>query len=137
VINYKTEPFREALRAATPKGIDVYFENVGGAQLDAVLPRMNVRGRIPVCGMISMYNGGGEAVSGLFNLIYSRVRMQGFVGGDFPHLRETFVTDMTTWLKDGRLKYQETILDGFERAPEGLIGLFEGRNAGKMLIRVA
>jgi hypothetical protein len=87
--------------------------------------------------MISMYNGGGEPVSGLFNLIYGRVRMQGFVGGDFPHLREAFVSDMTTWLKNGRLKYQETILEGFEKAPEGLIGLFEGRNFGKMLIRVA
>ncbi len=137
VINYKKEPLREALRAATPKGIDVFFENVGGTHLDAALGRMNLRGRIPVCGMISMYNGGGEPVSGLFNLIYGRVRMEGFVGGDFPHLREAFVSDMTTWLKDGRLKYQETILDGFERAPEGLIGLFEGRNAGKMLIRVA
>jgi NADPH-dependent curcumin reductase CurA len=137
VINYKTEPLREALRAATPKGIDVYFENVGGAHLDAALPRMNARGRIPVCGMISMYNGGGEPVSGLFNLIYGRVRMQGFVGGDFPHLREAFVSDMTTWLKSGRLKFQETILEGFEKAPEGLIGLFEGRNSGKMLIRVA
>jgi hypothetical protein len=137
VINYKKEPLREALKAATPHGIDVYFENVGGAQLDAALPRMNPHGRIPVCGMISMYNGGGEPVSGLFNLIYSRVRMQGFVGGDFPHLREAFVSDMSGWLKDGRLKYRETILDGFTRAPEGLIGLFEGRNAGKMLIRVA
>jgi hypothetical protein len=137
VINYKTEPLREALRAATPKGIDIYFENVGGAHLDAALPRMNAHGRIPVCGMISMYNGGGEPVSGLFNLIYGRIRMQGFVGGDFPHLREAFVSDMTTWLKNGRLKYQETILEGFEKAPEGLIGLFEGRNSGKMLIRVA
>ncbi|HEY5071082.1 MAG TPA: NADP-dependent oxidoreductase [Caulobacteraceae bacterium] len=137
VINYKTQPLRAALTAATPKGIDVYFENVGGAHLDAALTRMNVNGRIPVCGMISTYNGGGESVSGLFNLIYRRVTMQGFVGGDFPHLREAFVADMTSWLKDGRIKYQETILDGFERAPEGLIGLFEGRNAGKMLIRIA
>jgi NADPH-dependent curcumin reductase CurA len=137
VINYRKENLRSALEAATPKGIDIYFENVGGAHLDAALPRMNLNGRIPVCGMISMYNGGGESVSGLFNVIYRRVTLRGFVGSDFPHLREAFASDMTTWLKDGRLKYQETILDGFERAPEGLIGLFEGRNAGKMLIRVA
>jgi len=137
VINYKTQPLAEALKAATPKGIDVYFENVGGAHLDAALPRMNVRGRIPVCGMISTYNGGGEGVRLLSAMIYSRVRMEGFVASDFPHLQEAFVRDMSGWLKDGRVKYQETILDGFERAPEGLIGLFKGLNSGKMLIRVA
>jgi NADPH-dependent curcumin reductase CurA len=137
VINYKTQPLVESLKAATPKGIDVYFENVGGAQLDAALPRMNVRGRIPVCGMISTYNGGGEGVKNLFNLIYGRVRMEGFVATDFAHLNAQFMSDMTGWLKDGRIKYQETVLDGFERAPEGLIGLFEGRNTGKMLINVA
>ena len=137
VINYKTQTLSQALREATPKGIDVYFENVGGAHLDAALPRMNVRGRIPVCGMISTYNGGGEGVRNLFALIYARVRMEGFVASDFPHLQAAFVSDMTGWLKDGRVKYQETILDGFERAPEGLIGLFAGLNHGKMLIRVA
>jgi NADPH-dependent curcumin reductase CurA len=137
VINYKTEPLAEALAAATPNGIDVYFENVGGAHLDAALPRMNVRGRIPVCGMISTYNGGGEGVRNLFNLIYGRVRMEGFVASDFGHLNAAFLADMTGWLKDGRIKYQETVLEGFERAPEGLIGLFEGRNSGKMLIKIA
>jgi NADPH-dependent curcumin reductase CurA len=137
VINYKRENLAEALAAATPRGIDVYFENVGGAHLDAALPRMNVHGRIPVCGMIGAYNGAGEGVHNLFNLIYRRVRMEGFVATDFAALNEAFVADMTGWLKDGRIKYQETVLDGFERAPEGLIGLFEGRNSGKMLIRIA
>lgn len=137
VINYKKEPIRRALEAATPNGIDVYFENVGGEHLDAALLRMNVHGRIPVCGMISTYNGGGEPVRGLSNVIYRRVTLQGFVASDFGHLQSQFVSDMTRWLKEGRLKFQETILEGFERAPEGLIGLFEGRNAGKMLIRVA
>jgi NADPH-dependent curcumin reductase CurA len=137
VINYKTQPLRKALEAATPKGIDVYFENVGGEHLDAALLRMNVGGRIPVCGMISTYNGGGEAVRGLSNIIYRRVTLQGFVASDFGHIQAKFVQDMTGWLKSGEIKFQETVLDGFERAPEGLIGLFEGRNAGKMLIRVA
>jgi NADPH-dependent curcumin reductase CurA len=137
VINYKTENLRQALEAATPRGIDVYFENVGGEHLDAALTRMNVHGRIPVCGMISTYNGGGEPVRGLSNIIYRRVTLQGFVASDFGHLQAKFVEDMTAWLKSGQIKFQETILDGFERAPEGLIGLFEGRNAGKMLIRVA
>ena len=137
VINYKTQDLASALEAATPKGIDVYFENVGGAQLDAALPRMNVHGRIPVCGMISTYNGGGEGVRNLFNMIYKRIRMEGFVATDFAHLNAAFVSDMTGWLKSGQIKYQETVLNGFERAPEGLIGLFEGRNTGKMLIHVA
>jgi hypothetical protein len=137
VINYKTQPLAQALAEATPKGIDVYFENVGGSHLDAALPRMNVRGRIPVCGMISMYNGGGEGVSNLFALIYGRIRMEGFVSSDFPHLNAKFAEDMTDWLKSGRVKYQETILEGFEQAPHGLIGLFSGLNHGKMLIRVA
>jgi len=137
VINYKSQPLAEALATATPKGIDVYFENVGGAHLDAALPRMNVRGRIPVCGMISTYNGGGEGVRNLFNLIYGRIRMEGFVASDFGHLNAAFVSDMTGWLKAGQIKYQETILNGFDRAPEGLIGLFSGANSGKMLIRIA
>ncbi len=137
VINYKTQPLAEALAEATPKGLDVYFENVGGAHLDAALPRMNVRGRIPVCGMISTYNGGGEGVQNLFSLIYGRIRMEGFVASDFAHLNAAFLADMTGWLKDGAIKYQETILDGFERAPEGLIGLFAGQNVGKMLIHIA
>ena len=137
VINYKTQKLTHALRESMPKGIDVYFENVGGSHLDAVLPRMNQRGRIAVCGMISTYNGGGEGVRNLSTMIYSRIRMEGFVASDFPHLQAAFVSDMTGWLKDGRVKYQETILDGFERAPEGLIGLFSGVNSGKMLIRVA
>jgi NADPH-dependent curcumin reductase CurA len=137
VINYKTQPLAEAVAKATPKGIDVYFENVGGAHLDAALPQMNVRGRIPICGMISTYNGAPQGVFNLANSIYRRLRLEGFVASDFPHLNEQFISDMTGWLKDGRIKYQETILDGFERAPEGLIGLFEGRNAGKMLIHIA
>ena len=137
VINYKTQNLAAALEAATPKGVDVYFENVGGEQLDAALARMNVHGRIPVCGMISTYNGGGEGVKNLALMIYKRIRMQGFVATDFAHLNAAFISDMTGWLKSGQIKYQETVLEGFERAPEGLVGLFEGRNSGKMLIHVA
>lgn len=137
VINYKEEPIGERLAQVTPKGIDVYFENVGGSHLDAALPRMNVRGRIPVCGMISMYNGGGEGVHNLFSLIYGRIRMEGFVASDFGHLNGDFLRDMTAWVKSGQIKYEETVLEGFDRAPEGLIGLFKGENLGKMLIHIA
>jgi NADPH-dependent curcumin reductase CurA len=136
VINYKAEPIAERLAEVTPNGIDVYFENVGGSHLDAALPRMNVRGRIPVCGMISMYNGGGEGVHNLFSLIYGRIRMEGFVASDFGHLNADFLRDMTAWVKSGQIKYEETVLQGFDRAPEGLIGLFRGENLGKMLIQI-
>jgi NADPH-dependent curcumin reductase CurA len=137
VLNYRTQPLAQAVREAMPKGIDVYFENVGGEHLDAVLPRMNVRGRIPVCGMISTYNGERAGVRNLSSMIYSRVRMEGFVASDFGHLQAQFQADMSGWLKSGRIKYQETVLDGFERAPEALVGLIEGRNTGKMLVRAA
>lgn len=137
VLNYRAQPLAEALPAAMPRGIDVYFENVGGAHLDAVLPLMNDWGRIPVCGMISTYNGGGEGVRNLFSMIYKRLRMQGFVTPDFVHLEADFVRDMTAWVKAGQIRYRETVVDGIEQAPPALIGLFSGQNIGKMLVRLA
>ncbi|WP_309644093.1 NADP-dependent oxidoreductase [Phenylobacterium sp.] len=137
VINYKETPIRQALEDATPKGIDVYFDNVGGDHLEAALRRMNTLGRIPVCGFISGYNSGHSSVSNLSNIIYSRVMLRGFVGTDFMHLYGDFQRDMAGWLKDGKVKYQETILDGIANAPNALIGLMEGKNSGKMLVRLA
>jgi NADPH-dependent curcumin reductase CurA len=138
-INYKTEPIRTALKANAPKGIDVYFDNVGGDHLEAALPRMNLLGRIPVCGMISAYNNAGSIsspVTTLSNIIYSRVTIRGFVAPDFMHLREQFAAEMTGWLKDGRVKYRETIHDGIESAPAALIGMLNGENIGKMMVRL-
>lgn len=140
VINYKTDPIHKALKAAAPKGIDVYFDNVGGEHLDAALPRMNTLGRIPVCGMISAYNNFGsisDPVTRLSNIIYSRVMLRGFVATDFPHLREQFNAEMTGWLKSGQVKYQETIYKGIENAPSALIGLLNGVNTGKMMVKLA
>jgi NADPH-dependent curcumin reductase CurA len=137
VIDYKETPIRQALEAATPKGIDVYFDNVGGDHLEAALRRMNTLGRVPVCGFISGYNSGHSNVSNLSNIIYSRVMLRGFVGTDFMHLYGDFQRDMAGWLKDGKVKYQETILDGIANAPAALIGLMEGQNAGKMLVKLA
>jgi len=136
VVNYRTQDVAEAIRAALPNGIDVYFENVGGALLDAVLPQMNVWGRIPVCGMISTYNGASQGVTNLFSLIYQRIRMQGFVTPDFAHLKPAFERAMTAWLKAGDIRYRETIVDGIEQAPGALIGLFDGANTGKALVRL-
>jgi NADPH-dependent curcumin reductase CurA len=138
-INYKKEPIRKALKAAAPHGLDVYFDNVGGEHLDAALPRMNTLGRIPVCGMISAYNTPGSISAGvttLSNIIYSRVTIRGFVATDFPELHEQFISDMTGWLKEGRVKYQETIVEGIENAPGALIGLLNGENTGKMLVKI-
>jgi len=137
VINYKREPIRQALEAATPNGLDVYFDNVGGEHLEAALRRMNTLGRVAVCGMISGYNQGGVAVRNLSNIIYSRVMLRGFVATDFMHLHEAFRSDMAGWLREGRIKYQETIFDGIESAPAALIGLFNGVNTGKMLVKLA
>ncbi|KRB41652.1 MAG: NADP-dependent oxidoreductase [Pseudomonadota bacterium] len=137
VINYKETPIRKALEDATPKGIDVYFDNVGGDHLEAALRRINTLGRIPVCGFISGYNSGHSSVSNLSNIIYARVMLRGFVGTDFMHLYADFQRDMAGWLKDGKVKYQETILDGIANAPTALIGLLEGKNSGKMLVKLA
>ena len=137
VINYKTQPIRKALEEATPKGLDVYFDNVGGDHLEAALRRMNTLGRIPVCGFISGYNSGHSAVSNLSNIIYARVMLRGFVAPDFMHLYADFRRDMAAWLKAGKVKYQETIRSGIADAPGALIGLMNGENAGKMLVRLA
>jgi NADPH-dependent curcumin reductase CurA len=138
-INYKTQPIRKALREAAPNGIDVYFDNVGGEHLDAALAVMKPLGRVAVCGMISGYNERGSRVPvyNLSNIIYGRINLRGFVAPDFMHLYDEFRTNMTQWLKEGRIKTQETVLDGIENAPAALVGLMQGANSGKMLVRLA
>jgi NADPH-dependent curcumin reductase CurA len=140
VINYKKQELRSALKAVAPRGIDVYFDNVGGEHLNAALPRMNALGRIAVCGMISAYNNVGaisEPVTTLSNMIYNRLTMRGFVYYEFEPRRAQFLSDMTGWLRDGRMQYRSTILQGIEQAPAALIGLFNGTNTGKMLVQLA
>jgi NADPH-dependent curcumin reductase CurA len=138
--NYKTSDIRQELQKGAPDGLDVYFENVGGDHLNAALLQMKPLGRIPVCGMISSYNNRGarsEGVTTLSNMIYNRVTMKGFVATEFYPMRDQFLADMRQWLAEGKLKARETILDGIEKAPEALIGLFTGLNVGKMLVRLA
>ena len=137
--NYKTSSIAKELHIGLPEGIDVYFENVGGAHLDAACGQMRPLGRIPVCGMISAYNTKGarsEGVTTLANMIYNRVTMKGFVVYEFNHLQDQFLKDMRGWIKEGKLKYQETIMQGIENAPNALIGLLNGENTGKMLVQV-
>jgi NADPH-dependent curcumin reductase CurA len=138
--NYKTSSIAKELHIGLPDGIDVYFENVGGAHLDAACGQMRPLGRIPVCGMISAYNNRGarsEGVTTLSNMIYNRVTMKGFVVYEFNHMRDQFLADMRKWMREGRMKYQETIMEGIENAPAALIGLLQGENTGKMLVRLA
>ena len=138
--NYKTSSISKELHIGLPEGIDVYFENVGGAHLDAACGQMRPLGRIPVCGMISAYNNKGarsEGVTTLSNMIYNRVTMKGFVVYEFAEKRDQFLSDMRGWLADGRITYRETIMQGIEQAPRALIGLLQGENTGKMLVQLA
>jgi hypothetical protein len=136
--DYKTADLHEALTECCPDGIDVYFENVGGAMLEAVLLHMKPFGRIPVCGMISQYNA-TEASPGprtLISIIPNRLRMQGFIVSDHWDRMNAFLRDVGGWLASGRIRYDETIVDGIDQAADAFIGLFQGGNTGKMLVRL-
>ena len=137
--NYKTQSIARSLHELLPEGIDVYFENVGGAHLDAAMGQMRALGRVPVCGMISAYNTKGarsEGVTTLSNMIYNRVTMKGFVVYEFFDMRDQFLADMRQWIAEGKMKYQETIMQGIENAPNAMIGLLQGENSGKMLVQI-
>jgi len=126
------------LHQQCPNGIDIYFENVGGEHLEAVLANMNPFGRIPVCGMISQYNN-TEPQPGPRNLglvISKRLLLQGFIVSDHNDQLPQFQTDMVKWLREGQLKWDETIIEGIENTPSAFIGLFTGENLGKMLVKV-
>ena len=139
VINYREEPIAEALRAAMPGGIDVYFDNVGGDHLDAALPLMNPLGRIAVCGMIAGYNrpNAVNPVSNLSQIIYKRVTIRGFVGTDFADQQGQFEAQMADWIRVGRIRWAEDISEGLASAPRALIGVLRGENLGKALVRIA
>jgi NADPH-dependent curcumin reductase CurA len=130
------------LQQACPAGIDIYFENVGGAVFDAVLPLLNNFARIPVCGLIAHYNAtqlpaGPDRVPLLMQqILVKRLTLRGFIVWDFSSQMPEFLKDMTAWLKAGRIKYKEDITDGLENSPQELIGLLRGKNFGKKIIRV-
>ncbi|KAL4312261.1 hypothetical protein GQ457_01G035450 [Hibiscus cannabinus] len=137
--NYKEEPDLDAaLKRHFPEGIDIYFENVGGKMLDAVLGNMRVHGRIAACGMISQYSK--EQLDAVHNLIYiipKRIRMQGFIVTDFYHLYPKYLEMIIPQIKEGKITYVEDKAEGLESAPAALIGLFTGRNVGKQLVVVS
>ncbi|PWA64347.1 2-alkenal reductase [Artemisia annua] len=137
--NYKEEQDLDAaLKRYFPEGIDIYFENVGGKMLDAVLLNMRLNGRISVCGMISQYNlEQREGVRNLLTLITKRVRMQGFIVSDHYHKYPKYLEMIIPLIKQGTINYIEDIVEGLENAPAALIGLFSGNNVGKQVVVVA
>jgi NADPH-dependent curcumin reductase CurA len=142
-LDHRELRLRDRLQSACPKGIDIYFENVGGAVFEAVLPLLNNFARIPVCGLISHYNDTGfrrgldRMPLLLRDILVKRLTFRGFIVFDFHSQFSDFITNMSGWVRDGRVKYREDITDGLENAPRELIGLLKGENFGKKLIRVS
>jgi NADPH-dependent curcumin reductase CurA len=143
-IDHKAPDFAEQLAKACPKGIDIYYENVGGHVFDAVVPLLNPKARIPLCGLIAGYNAtevpkGPDRLPALQRtLLTKRVRIQGFiVFDDYGDRQPEFISAMVPWVRDGKVKFREDVVDGLEQAPQAFIGLLEGRNFGKLVVRVA
>ncbi|MCC4297099.1 NADP-dependent oxidoreductase [Aurantimonas coralicida] len=143
-VDYKADGFADALKQAAPDGIDIYFENVGGAVFDAVLPLLNPSARIPVCGLISQYNAtslpdGPDRMNYLMGqILRKRMTMRGFiVFDDFGHLYPQFAEQMGAWVKDGKIRYREEMISGLEQAPGAFIGLLKGEAFGKRVIHLA
>ena len=136
-VDYRAQELLPALQAGCPGGVDIYFDNVGGAALAAVLTLINRNARIPLCGLIAQYNA-IELPSGpnLLPVLVSRALIKGFIVSDHGDRLAAFLGDCTRWLREGRLKYREDVVDGLEAAPAALIGVLEGRNFGKMLVSV-
>ncbi|GIJ77746.1 hypothetical protein SAMN05443287_111158 [Micromonospora phaseoli] len=136
--DYHDGPVRDLLRAAAPGGVDVYFDNVGGEHLEAAISSMNPHGRAAICGMIAHYNDTEPpaAPRNLAQVIGKRLTLRGFLVSDHGQLREQFVREVSGWLREGTLSYDETIVDGLENAPAAFLGLLRGENLGKMLVRV-
>ena len=142
-IDYKADNFPGTLKAAVPKGIDIYFENVGGAVFDAVLPLLNTSARVPVCGLISQYNAtslpdGPDRMGYLLGqILRKRMTMRGFiVFSDFGHLYPEFSKQMSEWIAQGKIQYREEMIVGLERAPEAFIGLLRGEAFGKRVVKL-
>src|SRR5262249_41623215 len=137
-IDHRAGDFAQQLAAACPKGIDVYFENVGGAVQQTVWPLLNDFARVPVCGLIAQYSA-TSPVPGpdMVSVLRKRLLLRGFIVWDFAAKQDDFLRDVGDWIRTGRIKYREDIVDGLERAPAAFLGLLQGKNFGKMLVRVA
>ena len=136
-VDYKAADWREQLAAATPDGIDVNFENVGGEIMEAVMARMNLFGRMPLCGMISGYNSGQAMRADFSSILMRRIEVRGFIVSDFMDRFAEATQELAIWYLEGRLKHQETVIEGLEQAPEAVNLLFDGGNLGKLVVRVS
>ncbi|MFE5705529.1 NADP-dependent oxidoreductase [Rhodococcus koreensis] len=143
-VDHRSPTFAEELRAACPDGIDVYFENVGGAVAAAVLPLLNLYARVPVCGLIAQYNDTGapegpDRLPGFFSrVLVKSLTIRGFIQSEFvSEMYADFQRDVSDWIREGRFAYREDIVDGLENAPAAFIGLLRGSNFGKLVVRVA
>lgn len=138
-INYRGDNVYDQLQQACPKGVDIYFENVGGKSLDMALGLINVGARIPLCGYISEYasTDRGPGVHNLAALISKRAKLEGFLVLDYVHRSREALSDLGKWIMDGRIKYKMHIDEGFENLPMSINKLFEGKNDGKLLVRVS
>jgi NADPH-dependent curcumin reductase CurA len=137
-INYRAQDVEAELRALCPDGINIYYDNVGGEILDMALARLADNARVVICGGISRYNLTGEipGPKNYFNLVFRRARMEGFIVSDYAPRFGEAIAVLSEYLRDGKLKHHETILDGFEKMPDALMGLFSGSNMGKQLVRL-
>ncbi|MFG5778173.1 NADP-dependent oxidoreductase [Comamonas sp. J-3] len=142
-IDHRAPDFAAQLAAATPQGIDVYYENVGGAVFEAVLPLLNIGARVPVCGLIAHYNatelpaGPNRAPQLLMQILSKRLHVQGFIISDhYATGFADFLRDMSAWVADGKVKLREEFVDGLERAPQAFIDLLDGKNFGKVVVRL-
>jgi NADPH-dependent curcumin reductase len=136
-VDYKGGNLAKDLRAAAPKGIDIYFENVGGQILETIALQLNPFARIPLCGLISQYNEvKPHGLDNLVMLLINRVKLQGFIVSDFAAQSGKAVVELAGWVRDGKVKYRETIANGIENAPRAFLGLLKGENIGKQLVKL-
>ena len=141
-VDHRASDFADQLAAATPDGIDVYFENVGGRVWDAVWPRLNRHARVPVCGVASAYSATeadrhGDLAGLMSGLLTRSITLRGFVYRDFEHLRPRFEEEVAGWLRSGALVHHEDIVEGLDQAPAAFLGMLAGEHLGKRLVRVA
>ena len=143
VIDYKQakgfDGLTAALKAAAPKGIDVYFDNVGGDHLAAAIEAARPFARLALCGMIAQYNETGkpEGPHNIIQAVGKQLKLQGFIVSTHGDMLPAFHADMAKWIASGQMKYEETVMNGIEKAPDAFLGLFTGANTGKMLVKLS
>ena len=142
-VDHRAPDLKARLREACPNGIDIYFENVGGEVWNAVFPLLNDFARVPVCGRIANYSdtapppGPDRTVQLMAAVLTKRLRIQGFIVTDYAAQAREFATEVGGWIREGRIKYREDVVEGLEKAPEAFMGLLKGKNMGKLLVRVS